>query len=42
VGTNADSLIGATLENSGKIGNAGTNFFSTLAAGIFAALFYLF
>jgi uncharacterized protein (TIGR00297 family) len=41
VGTNVDSLVGATLENSGRVGNAGTNLIATLCGGIFAMLFYL-
>lgn len=41
VGTNVDSLVGATLENSGKIGNSGTNLIATSCGGIFALLFYL-
>ena len=41
-GTTADSLVGATLENSGKIGNAGTNLLCTLTGGLFAMMFYLF
>ncbi|WOF17280.1 TIGR00297 family protein [Methanoplanus sp. FWC-SCC4] len=42
VGTNIDSLVGATLERNGTLKNAGTNFFCTLGGGIFAMLFYLF
>ncbi|HDR73112.1 MAG TPA: TIGR00297 family protein [Methanoculleus sp.] len=41
VGTNVDSVVGATLENRGKIGNSGTNLVATLMGGLFAALFYL-
>ncbi len=41
VGTNVDSVVGATLENHGKIGNSGTNLVATLMGGLFAALFYL-
>jgi uncharacterized protein (TIGR00297 family) len=41
VGTNVDSVVGATLENSGRVGNAGTNLIATLCGGIFAMLFYL-
>jgi len=41
VGTNVDSLIGATLENRGVIGNSGTNLLATLGGGIFAMLLYL-
>ncbi len=41
VGTNVDSLVGATLENEGKIGNSGTNLVATLCGGVCAMLFYL-
>ncbi len=41
VGTNADSVIGAVLENRGLIGNSGTNLLATLSGGVFAALFFL-
>jgi uncharacterized protein (TIGR00297 family) len=41
-GTNIDSLIGATLENKGFLGNAGTNLLATLGGGIFAVILYLF
>jgi uncharacterized protein (TIGR00297 family) len=41
VGTNVDSVVGATLENRGKIGNSGTNLVATLMGGLFALLFYL-
>jgi uncharacterized protein (TIGR00297 family) len=40
-GTNIDSLIGATLENKGFLGNAGTNLLATLGGGIFAVILYL-
>jgi uncharacterized protein (TIGR00297 family) len=40
-GTNLDSLIGATLENRGFLGNAGTNLLATLGGGIFAIALYL-
>lgn len=36
LGTLVDSLIGATLERAGRIGNDGVNFISTLAAAGFA------
>jgi uncharacterized protein (TIGR00297 family) len=40
VGTNIDSIVGATLENRGFLGNAGTNLLATLGGGLFAlALF---
>jgi uncharacterized protein (TIGR00297 family) len=43
VGTNIDSLIGATLENRGFLGNAGTNLVATVGGGLVAvALFVLF
>jgi len=42
VGTNIDSIIGATLENRGFIGNAGTNLIATLSGGIFAMALFLF
>ena len=41
VGTNIDSVIGATIENRGFLGNAGTNLFATLGGGIFAVTLYL-
>jgi uncharacterized protein (TIGR00297 family) len=41
VGTNADSVIGAVLENRGLIGNSGTNLLATLTGGVFAALFFV-
>ncbi|HSA37491.1 MAG TPA: TIGR00297 family protein [Methanoregula sp.] len=41
VGTNIDSFIGATLENKGFLGNAGTNLLATLGGGIFAIILYL-
>lgn len=41
VGTNIDSLIGATLENRGFLGNAGTNFLATVGGGIVAVGLYL-
>jgi uncharacterized protein (TIGR00297 family) len=34
VGTNVDSLVGATLENSGRIGNSGTNLTATFFGGV--------
>jgi uncharacterized protein (TIGR00297 family) len=40
-GTNLDSFIGATLENKGFLGNAGTNLLATLGGGIFAIALYL-
>ncbi len=41
VGTNVDSLVGATLENSGRIGNSGTNLIATFSGGISAMLIYI-
>src|SRR5512136_1829211 len=41
VGTNIDSIVGATLENRGFLGNAGTNLLATLGGGIFAVIVYL-
>ncbi|MGC9435702.1 MAG: DUF92 domain-containing protein [Methanomicrobiales archaeon] len=41
VGTNMDSLIGATLENRKVVGNSGTNLLSTLTGGLFAVVFCL-
>ncbi|MBQ3684569.1 MAG: DUF92 domain-containing protein, partial [Methanomicrobium sp.] len=41
VGTNIDSLVGATLERGGYIHNTGTNFICTLSGGLFAVLLYI-
>lgn len=41
VGTNIDSVVGATLENKGFLGNAGTNLLATLGGGIFAVALYI-
>jgi len=41
VGTNLDSLVGATLENKGFLGNAGTNLIATIGGGLFAVVIYL-
>jgi len=41
VGTNLDSLVGATLENKGFLGNAGTNLIATIGGGLFAVVVYL-
>ena len=38
VGTNVDSIVGATLERKKIIGNSGTNMFCTIAGGIAAML----
>jgi len=38
MGTVVDSLLGATLEERGAIGNSGVNFASTIAAGMIALL----
>ncbi|MCC7564870.1 MAG: DUF92 domain-containing protein [Methanomicrobiaceae archaeon] len=40
IGTNVDSLIGATLENRGVVGNSGTNLLATLTGGIAAMALY--
>ncbi|MGD1004266.1 MAG: TIGR00297 family protein [Methanoregulaceae archaeon] len=42
VGTNIDSIVGATLENHGFVGNAGTNLLATIGGGIFAVWLFLF
>jgi uncharacterized protein (TIGR00297 family) len=42
VGTNIDSLVGATLENWGFVGNAGTNLLATIGGGLFAVALYYF
>ena len=41
IGTNIDSVVGATLENKGFLGYAGTNLLATLGGGIFAVSLYL-
>ena len=41
VGTNLDSLVGATLENQGFLGNAGTNLLATIGGGLFAVGLFL-
>jgi len=41
LGTNIDSVIGATLENRGIIGNAGTNLLATFGGGLSAAVMVL-
>jgi len=41
IGTNVDSLVGATLENSGKIGNSGPNLAATFFGGVAGRLIYL-
>ncbi len=41
LGTNIDSVIGATLENRGIIGNAGTNLLATLGGGLCAVAMML-
>jgi uncharacterized protein (TIGR00297 family) len=38
VGTNVDSIVGATLERKKIIGNSGTNMFCTIAGGVAAML----
>jgi uncharacterized protein (TIGR00297 family) len=43
LGTNIDSLLGATLQRRGILSNAGVNFVATLFGGLFAmAVYYLF
>ncbi len=42
IGTNIDSLIGATLENRGFLGNAGTNLLATMGGGVFGVVLYIF
>jgi uncharacterized protein (TIGR00297 family) len=41
VGTNIDSIIGATLENRGYVGNAGTNLIATIGGGVCAVALFL-
>ncbi|WP_292366780.1 MULTISPECIES: DUF92 domain-containing protein [unclassified Methanoculleus] len=41
IGTNIDSLVGATLENSGRIGNSGTNLVATFSGGVSGMLIYM-
>ncbi|HIJ05719.1 MAG: hypothetical protein XE11_1456 [Methanomicrobiales archaeon 53_19] len=41
LGTNIDSVIGATLENRGLIGNAGTNLLATFGGGVSAVVLVL-
>jgi uncharacterized protein (TIGR00297 family) len=40
-GTNIDSLVGATIENRGIWGNAGTNLLATIGGGLFAMILFL-
>jgi len=42
IGTNIDSLVGATLENRGFLGNAGTNLLATIGGGLFAISLFMF
>lgn len=42
IGTNIDSILGATLQNRGLLTNSGVNFFATLAGAIVSAFLYLF
>jgi uncharacterized protein (TIGR00297 family) len=42
IGTNIDSLVGATLENRGFLGNAGTNLIATIGGGVFAVALFIF
>ena len=41
-GTNIDSFVGATLENKGFLGNAGTNLLATIGGGLCAVAIFLF
>ena len=42
IGTNIDSLLGATLQKKGLLSNSGVNFVATFAgAGVSAALYLL-
>jgi uncharacterized protein (TIGR00297 family) len=41
IGTNIDSLVGATLENSGRVGNSGTNLAATFFGGVSGMLIYM-
>ncbi|RXE55108.1 hypothetical protein ABH15_12820 [Methanoculleus taiwanensis] len=41
IGTNVDSLVGATLENRGTFGNSGTNLTATFSGGVAAMGLYL-
>ena len=41
IGTNIDSLVGATIENRGIIGNSGTNLIATFGGGVAAAVLVL-
>lgn len=41
IGTNVDSVVGATLENSGRIGNSGTNLTATFFGGVAGMLIYM-
>jgi uncharacterized protein (TIGR00297 family) len=41
IGTNVDSLVGATLENSGRVGNSGTNLAATFFGGVSGMLIYM-
>lgn len=41
IGTNVDSVVGATLENSGRIGNSGTNLTATFFGGLAGMLLHM-
>jgi uncharacterized protein (TIGR00297 family) len=41
IGTNIDSIVGATLENNGYVGNAGTNLIATISGGFVAVGMFL-
>jgi len=40
LGAHVDSILGATIENRGMIGNSGVNLLSSLAGGAFGAILY--
>lgn len=40
IGTNIDSIVGATLENRGFLGNAGTNLLATIGGGVCAVILF--
>jgi uncharacterized protein (TIGR00297 family) len=42
VGTNADSLLGATFQKRGFLSNSGVNFIATFIGALFSGLLYLF
>ena len=42
VGTNVDSLLGATLQKNGMLSNSGVNFLATFAGAGFSVVLYFF